>query len=168
MPIDLQVIQASEFVRLDANEQLDFPASQQTLQLLARACRKRGLDRALLDLRALPVPKKPVFTPTQLATLMASFCEAGFGRQQRLAVLYRNDPHGGARTFAFIGRIRGWQVRAFSEFETAWNWLSTATTRQAVRREKETPVQITTRPDKLPVNFSGPGTIRPLHPKRRP
>jgi hypothetical protein len=171
MPIDLQVIQASEFVRLDAAEQLDFAASLQALRLLAGACRKRGLDRALLDLRALPVPRKPLFTPTQLARLMTGFCEAGFGRHQRLAVLYRCDPHGGVQTFAFIGRIRGWQVRAFSEFEAAWNWLASAPTRRAARREKATPVPITKRPGKVTnvaVDFSAPATIRPHHLKRKP
>src|SRR5882757_5222142 len=111
MPLELQVIRASEFVRLDPDEHLDFAASKQALQTLAQACKKRGLDRALLDLRALPVPTTPLFTPTQLAALIGTFREAGFGRHQRLAVLYRSDPHGGARTFAFIGRIQGWQVR---------------------------------------------------------
>src|SRR5882672_10912088 len=103
MPVELQVIRAGEFVRLDADEQLDFAASRKALQSLAWACQKRGLDHALLDLRALPVPAKPSFTPTQLAALVATFREAGFGRHQRLAVLYRSDPHGGARAFAFIG-----------------------------------------------------------------
>ena len=124
MPLELQVIRASEFLRLDAQEHLDYAASRRTLQELAHACRKRGLDRALLDLRSLPVPAKPLFTPTQLAALVDTFREAGFGRHQRLAILYRVDPHGGARLFAFLGRIRGWQVRAFGEFEEALHWLS--------------------------------------------
>jgi hypothetical protein len=145
MPIELQIIRASEFVCLDAHEQLDFEESKRALQSLAHACQKRGLDRALLDLRALPVPDKPVFTPTQLAALVGTFREAGFGRNQRLAVLYRSDPHGGARAFAFIGRIQGWQVRAFDEFEGALHWLSEETVRQPARRENEIPVPITKR-----------------------
>jgi hypothetical protein len=58
MPIQLHVIRASEFVRLDSQEYLDFEASKQALQGLARACRKRGLDRAMLDLRRLALPAK--------------------------------------------------------------------------------------------------------------
>lgn len=144
MPVELQIIRAREFIRLGAQGHLDFETSQETLQALARACRKRGLDRALLDLRALPVPVKPLFTPSELAALVETFREAGFGRHQRLAVLYRDDPHGGARTFAFISRMRGWQVRAFGDFEEALLWLSEE---QAGRKQEgqEIPIQFARR-----------------------
>jgi hypothetical protein len=124
MPLDLHIIRAQEFVRLGAQGHLNFEQSKEALAILARACRKRGVCRALLDLRALPVPPKPLFTPTQLAALVGTFREAGFTRQQKLAVLYRSDPHRGARLFAFISIMRGWQVRAFAEFEEALFWLS--------------------------------------------
>ena len=124
MPLELQVVRASEFVRLGAEGHLDFGASKEALQTLARACWKRGLKRALLDLRALPVPPKPIFTPPQLAALVEVFGGAGFTRKHRLAVLYRIDLHGGARMFAFISRRRGWQVQAFGDFEKALHWLS--------------------------------------------
>jgi hypothetical protein len=161
MPVDLQVIQANEFVCLDADEQLNFEASKEALQTLALACRKRGLDRALLDLRAVPIPDRPLFTPTQLAALVRTFHDAGFGREQRLAVLYRSDPHGGARTFAFIGRIQGWQVRAFEEFEAAFHWLSEETPGGAAHQENEITIPITKRPSegkKLPVGEEVSGT----------
>ena len=124
MPLELQVIRANEFVRLDPHERLDLEASKQALEALALACRKRGLDQALLDLRALPVPARPLFTPTELAALVRTFRDAGFSRSQRLAVLYRSDVFGGVRTFAFFSRMRGLQVQAFTEFEEAFNWLS--------------------------------------------
>jgi hypothetical protein len=141
MPVELQIIRASEFVRLDPHELLDFDESRKALQMLAHACRKRELDRALLDLRALPIPDRPRFTPTQLAALVQTFREAGFDKHQRLAVLYQSDPHGGARAFAFISRIQGWQVRAFDDFEAALRWLSEATE----SHEGEIPVRITRR-----------------------
>src|SRR5262245_39164333 len=117
MPVELQIIRASEFVRLGAKGQLNFEASTEALATMAHACRKRGVDRALLDLRELPTPPKPLFTTSELGALVGTFREAGFSRRQRLAVLYRNDPHRGARMFAFIGIMRGWQVRAFGDFE---------------------------------------------------
>jgi hypothetical protein len=160
MPLELQVIRANEFLRLDAQEHLDFAASKKTLQELAHACRKRGLDRALLDLRALPVPEKPLFTPAQLAALVDTFREAGFGRHQRLAILYRIDPHGGARLFAFIGRIRGWQVRAFAEFEEALHWLSDMQADPRKCEGGEVPITIGKQRGgarKLPVAASGDG-----------
>src|SRR5262245_10162842 len=141
MPLELQIIRASEFVRLGPQEHLDFDASKQALAELARACRKRGVDRALLDLRELPTPPKPLFTRSELTSLVATFREAGFARNQRLAVLYRSDPHHGARLFAFIGRMRGWQVRAFGDFEEALFWLSAERKRRPEPGEQEIPIR---------------------------
>src|SRR5215472_16661225 len=124
MPVELQVISANEFVRLDATSHLDLAASKEALQTLAHACRKRGLDCAMLDLRSLPVPPKPHFTPTELAALVRTFHEAGFTKQQRLAILYNLDVYGGVRNFAFISRLRGLRVQAFTDFEAALQWLS--------------------------------------------
>jgi hypothetical protein len=66
------------------------PDATATLALLARACRKRGLDRALLDLRALRIPARPRFTPAEPSALVETLREAGFGRHQRLAAPGRN------------------------------------------------------------------------------
>lgn len=142
MPIELQVVRASEFVRLDPRARLDFEASKQALQSLAVACRKRGLDRALLDLRHLPRLPQAQFTPKQLAELVSAFHEAGLSRQQRLAVLYRDDAYGGIRTFTFIGRIRGINVQAFTEFEEGLQWLSAGEDLAGCRCSGAMPVQI--------------------------
>lgn len=123
MPIELHLIRANDFVRMDADEQLDFEESKQALQGLALACRKRGLDRAMLDLRDLPVPEKPKFTMAELAALVKAFCDAGFTRQQHLAVLYDHDIHRGIRNFTFFSRLPGIQVQAFNDFESAITWL---------------------------------------------
>jgi hypothetical protein len=140
MPLELQVIRASEFVRLNARAHLNFEASKNALQALAFACRKRGLNRALLDLRELPVPSKPQFSPTELATLVSTFRKAGFSREERLAVLYREDVYGGVRKFAFLSRVGGLQVQAFSEFETALHWLSQQQEAERERGEIEVPI----------------------------
>jgi hypothetical protein len=124
MPLEVQIIRASEFVRLDAREHLDFHASREALHVMAQACRKRGIHHAVLDIRSLPIPAKPIFTRDELSALVESFHDAGFTREQRLAVLYRLDPHQGVRKFAFIGTIHGWHVRAFTDFEKALAWLS--------------------------------------------
>jgi hypothetical protein len=122
--LELQVIKAGEFVRLDPRNHLDFEATRDALSAMARACRKRGVDRAILDLRNVPIPAKPLLTRDELSSLVETFHEAGFARHQRLAVLYRQDPHQGVRKFAFIGTLQGWNVRAFSDFEKALTWLS--------------------------------------------
>jgi hypothetical protein len=123
MPIELQIIRASDFVRLDADEQLNFEESKKVLQDLARACRKRGLDHAMLDLRELPVPDKPRFTDAELAAAVNAFREAGFSSRQRLAILYRQDVYGKLRNFTLFSRMRGLNVQAFHEFEEAMQWL---------------------------------------------
>ena len=124
MPVELEVIRASEFVRLDPHERLDFEGSKKALEALAKACRKRGLDRAALDLRHLPKLPEAQFKAAELAALVRIFQEAGFSRHYRLAVLYHNDPFGGVRNFEFFSRMRGLQVQAFTEFEAALQWLS--------------------------------------------
>jgi len=156
MPVELQVIRVNEFVRFDAHAHLDFEASKNALQTLAHACHKRGIDSALLDLRSLPVPPKPLFTPSELAALVRTFYEAGFSKQQRLAILYNLDVYGGVRTFAFISRLRGLRVQAFTDFEAALQWLSDDQQTQPEGREGEVPIPIArhTQPAKLPVRLT--------------
>jgi hypothetical protein len=124
MPLELQIIRANEFVRLGPQGHLNLQQSKKALELLAKACRKRGIAQALLDLRELPIPTKPLFTSSELASLVDIFREVGFTPKHKLAVLYRSDPHHGARMFAFISSLRGFRVRAFEQFEAAVHWLS--------------------------------------------
>jgi hypothetical protein len=170
MPINLQVIHAKEFVRLDADEHLDFEATKQSLQALARACWKRGVNSAMVDLRGLPALEKPHFTPTQLAALVHTFRDAGFSTRQRLAILYRHDLYGGIRNFAFISRMRGLQVQAFSDYEGAMQWLAETPQSQAEPAETGTAIPITkpaAKAKKLSVSLPSPGTqARPHRPVR--
>ena len=124
MPLELQIIRATEFVQLGAQGHFDLAASKEALASLAAACRKRGINMALLDLRELRPGPKPMFTPADLVALVRTFPEVGFGRQQRLAILYQSDPHKRARLFAFLSSMHGWKVQAFGDFEKAMLWLS--------------------------------------------
>lgn len=124
MPLELQIIRATEFIRVGAHGQFDLAASKAALAKLAGACRKRGIQQAMLDLRALHPGPKPVFSPADLVELVNTFPEVGFTHRLRLAILYHSDPHKRARLFAFLSTIRGWRVRAFGDFEQALHWLS--------------------------------------------
>jgi formylglycine-generating enzyme len=124
MPMELQIIRAHEFVRLGPHGRFDLKRSKAVLAELGRACCKRGIQQALLDLRALHPGPKPIFSPNDLVTLVNTFHEIGFTHKQRLAVLYGSDPHHRARLFAFIAKLRGWSVQAFDSFEQAMLWLS--------------------------------------------
>ena len=140
MSIELHVIHASDFIHLGADEYLDVQASKDALRTLAQACCERGINCAVLDLRQLPVEAKPHFTTSELAALVVVFRDAGFTRQQRLAVLYSHDIHGGIRSFAFISRMRGLQVQAFLDFESAFLWLAEIPGHRG--RGKATPISI--------------------------
>ena len=150
MPLELQVIRAGEFVRLNPDALLDFEKSKNVLRQLACACRKRGLTRALLDVRSVPVPPKAQFTLSELAALVSTFREAGFGKNDRLGILYLRDVYGGVRRFAFLGRIGGLQVQAFTEFESAFEWLSKGTEGPVETRVPASPIPIKRPAGKLP------------------
>jgi hypothetical protein len=144
--MELQIIRAQEFIRLGAHGQFDLKASKAVLAALAGACWKRGINQALLDLRALHPGPKPVFSPDDLITLVNTFREIGFTCQHRLAVLYRSDPHHRAGMFASIARLRGWSVKAFDSFEEAVTWLSRAEEEPSGAESKST-----TKAEEVPV-----------------
>ena len=144
MPTELQIIRAREFVRLGPEGEYDLTASKAALALLARACLKRRIACALLDLRALKPGPTPKFEPTDLDELISTFKQIGFDHTQRLAVLYRADPYHRARMFAFIGKHRGWNVRSFDDFERALLWLSEES--PAPSRNSHKPVPVHHRP----------------------
>lgn len=120
MPLDLQIIRAREFIRLGPHGHLNLAASKQILAELARACRLRAIDRAMVDVRDV----KTELTPDELAELVRAFEDVGFTRSHRLALLHRGDQDHRARTFALIGKLRGWKLQAFGSFEEAILWLS--------------------------------------------
>ena len=143
--MELQIIRAQEFIRLGARGHFDLKASKAVLAQLAGACCKRGINQALLDLRALHPGPEPVFSPNDLVALVNTFHEVGFTHQQRLAVLYGSDPHHRARLFAFIAKMRRWKVQAFDSFEEAVKWLSEV-------GEVAAEVEFTPKPKKVPVH----------------
>lgn len=124
MPAALHLFRANEFVRMDADEHVDMEHTKKTLKDLVYACQKRAVNSAMMDLRGLPIPAKPYFTPKELAELVETFQEAGFTKKQRLAVLYEWDNYGGIRNFTFFSRMHKMQVQAFQDFERAIYWLS--------------------------------------------
>ena len=134
MPLELHIIRAHEFIQMGAHGHFDLAASKAALASLARVCRKRNINQALLDLRALEFGPKPVFSPADLAELVGTFREIGFSHRQKLAILYRSDPYHRARLFAFLSTMHGWHVKAFGDFEKAFLWLSGGTELEPKRK----------------------------------
>jgi hypothetical protein len=124
MPLELQIIRASEFIRVGAPGQIDLAMSCEILQKLAGACRLRGIERALLDLRDVHPGRAPMLSRDDLASLVGTFCSIGFSDRLRLVLLYSSDPHHRARMFALMSVLHGWNVKASENFEEAVHWLS--------------------------------------------
>jgi len=120
MPVDLQIIRACEFVRVDANGRFDLPATKEVLIALAHACNKRSVDHALVDVRG----ATSNLTPDDLAVLAETFSKTAVSKHLRLAILHSGNQHYRAKLFAFIGGMRGQKTRAFMSFERALEWLS--------------------------------------------
>ena len=164
MPLELQIIRATEFIRVGAHGQFDLAASKAALAKLAGACRKRGIQQAMLDLRALHPGPKPVFSPADLLELVNTFPEVGFTHQLRLVILYHSDPHKRARLFAFLSTIRGWSVRAFGDFEQALHWLSSGQTTPAQPGRSSAAKTIPT----IPIRVGNRELTAPTHPVSSP
>jgi hypothetical protein len=120
MPVQIEIIRAAEFIRFGGKGEFDLIASCAALHNIAEACKCRGMYRAMLDGRH----ARAELSPNELAAIVNAFCEIGFTRDLRLAILHAADRYQRARLFAFISRIKGWQVRAFGDFEQALHWLS--------------------------------------------
>ncbi len=120
MPIELEIIRAAEFIRMGTEGYFDLAASCAVLSKLATACKRRGIHRALVDVRN----SVANLTPTELSALVNVLREIGFPSDQRIAILHAEDRSHRPRMFAFISRMKGWKVDTFTKFEDAMCWLA--------------------------------------------
>ena len=125
MPHELSIVHAGEFIRCGTQGTTDFAESRRVLSSLATAIVRRGIDKAILDLRK--AQAEPPLTYTQLYELARAFQEAGFGRRHRLALLVSPAKYDKAEFFAICASGRGWNCFAFDSFEEALDWLSDTT-----------------------------------------
>ena len=110
-----EIIRAAEYIRFGGKGEFDLVASCAALHSLAEACNRRGINRAMLDGRN----ARAELSPNELAALVNAFVDIGFTRDLHLAILHPAERYQRARLFAFISRIKGWNVRAFGDFERA-------------------------------------------------
>jgi hypothetical protein len=155
MPIELEIIRAAEFVRMGTQGQFDLAASCAVAAKLAAACKRRGIDRALVDVRN----SIANLNPTELAALVNVFRDIGFSRHQRIAILHAEERSHRPRMFAFISRMKGWEVEAFTKFEDAMCWLS--------EQEKQKP-EVRSPARRVPVSHADAHHPRPVSIKAHP
>ena len=152
MPLELELIRATEFVRVGAEGRFDLAASKKALAAIVSACRKRGLRHAVMDLRGVRIGPKSAFTTADLVELVNTFPKAGFTHELRVALIYASDPHKRARLFAFLSTLHGWEVQAFGNFEEAVMWLSSNGVKvKAAEQEKK---------ERVPIRFHRPSQVQ--------
>ena len=120
MSFDLEIIRACEFVRLDAQGEFDFESTREVLKALADSCHKRGIERAMIDVRG----ATSNLSPKDLAGLVSSFAKAAVSKRLWLAIVHTGDQNYRAKLFVFFSAMRGRKVQAFERFEDGLDWLS--------------------------------------------
>jgi hypothetical protein len=119
MPYDIRIVPGHEFIRLNAKGQLDLRATRTLLSDIAAKCCAKRVDRILLDVRQIIADIQLI----ELHELAMTFDDYDFQPYDRLAILHKKSSNGGAALFAQTAAKRGYQIRAFDEFERAFNWL---------------------------------------------
>ncbi|HKE61448.1 MAG TPA: hypothetical protein VKB33_03200 [Nitrospira sp.] len=122
MAYDLRVIPISEFMRTDVSGEVDLNASRELLSGLMAICEREKIDRILIDGRD-ATSHTTVLDIWMLAEELGSL---GVCRGYRVAVLTR--PRDNFDRVAFLelcATNRGYQLKAFREFEAAFTWLTT-------------------------------------------
>lgn len=97
MPLELQIIRAREFVRLGAEGKFDFAGTHAVLKTLADACRKRGIKRAMVDVRE----SSSNLTPNELAALVNAAREWAYDRTSHIGKLDQGLDE---------AKVQGWTV----------------------------------------------------------
>lgn len=121
MPYKLHVVKTTDFVRFDGKGKPDLTESRRALEKVAKACVESGSNCALIDVR-------DVYSTMELAdlyNLISAFHAMGFRPEHRLAILHRYSGSEKADFFAMCASTRGWNVRAFDNFEEAIEWFGT-------------------------------------------
>jgi hypothetical protein len=133
MPVELQIIRACDFVRMGTHGEFDFEKTREALADLASACRRRGVHRALIDVRK----SHSSLSPNDIAALVTVFSENAVTRYLRLAIVYAGRQSYRTKLFVFFSSMRARKVRAFEEFEEALVWLSKPDQARSAEEGKE-------------------------------
>jgi len=121
MAYDVRVIPIREFMKTDIKGELDVVATRDTLSKIMAACKGENMTRILIDCREASTHS----TLTDVWTMARDLGTLGVTHENRVAIL--NRPKDGFDRGAFLelcATNRGYQLRAFREFEPAFAWLT--------------------------------------------
>jgi len=121
MAYDVRVIPIREFMKTDIAGEIDLNASRGMLSELMEACKRQKMTRILIDCREASSHS----TVLDVWTLARDLGALGVTLENRLAVLTRpKDNFDRAAFLELCATNRGYQLRAFREFEKAFAWLT--------------------------------------------
>jgi hypothetical protein len=121
VPHNIRVISVKDFVRTDVTGNIDLAASKQILKEIASVCTPDANHHVLIDYRKAHTR----LTLTEVFQMASSLSEIGLGIHNRLAILAPPVvDFDRAGFFETVARNRGFQVRAFRDFEQAFDWLT--------------------------------------------
>ena len=124
MGFDLRVIKIEEFFHTDARDTpIDLEAAYALLRQVVRQSTDRGIYRVMIDARGNPTG----LSVADMFDLVGDFQRYGLTPDHRVALLRaRPDALERARYLETLASARGFNVRAFAEFEEALDFLNEA------------------------------------------
>jgi hypothetical protein len=122
MGYDVQVVKVSEFLRSHVSGVVDLDASRELLRKLVAAAARHRVHRVLLDGR----DSRSNASTADIWSLANDLSSLGVSREHRVALLLQ-PPQADFDRGAFLelcATNRGFQLRAFHDFEQAFDWLT--------------------------------------------
>ena len=121
MAYDVRVIPIREFLKTDITGEVDMSASRKMLGDLMAVCRRENMSRVLIDCRE----ASSHATTLDVWMLARDLGSLGVTYENRVAVLNRPKDNFDRGAFLEVcATNRGYQIRAFREFEMAFSWLT--------------------------------------------
>ncbi len=134
MAYDVRVIPIREFIKTDITGDVDMSASRKMLSELMAVCKRENMSRILIDCREASSPA----TTLDVWTLARDLGSLGVTYEDRVALL--NRPKDSFDRGAFLevcATNRGYQIKAFREFEQAFSWLTSEDSSTDIKADTE-------------------------------
>jgi hypothetical protein len=120
MPVEVRIIPITKFLLTDASGTL-METSLILLRDLLQACKEHNVDRLLIDTREATSSASVL----DAWTLASNLTHSELSPKDRVAVLNRpEDDFDGAASLELCPTNRGYQLKAFHDFEAAFTWLN--------------------------------------------
>lgn len=122
MPVNIMIIHASDFIRVNVDGALDRFASGQALADIAWMIKTPGENHVLIDTRDARVKQ---LSPDDLFELGVAFNRFPSLAKSKIALLTAMGGAHAAQFLELVGQSRGAHLKAFTSMDEAITWLRT-------------------------------------------